>query len=80
MLDLTIRHGAKALDDVMRTLYRRYYVLDRRGFADAEFRQACEAAAGRPLAAVFRERLGLGAEVGGGRCDAVFPDCHYCCG
>lgn len=58
MLDLTIRHdshNAKSLDDVMRFLYRRYYVRDRRGFTDAEFRQACEAVAGRPLPAVFRD-------------------------
>lgn len=56
MLDLAIRHDSgnrHSLDDVMRTLYRTYYERDRRGFTDAEFRAACEAAAGQPLAEIF---------------------------
>ncbi|MGH9416142.1 MAG: M61 family metallopeptidase [Terriglobales bacterium] len=56
MLDLAIRHdshNAHSLDDVMRDLYRTYYVKDQRGFTDAEFRAACEREAGQPLAEVF---------------------------
>jgi predicted metalloprotease with PDZ domain len=56
ILDLSIRHASgnkKSLDDVMRTLYRTYYQEKKRGFTDAEFRAACEAAAGASLAEVF---------------------------
>ncbi len=56
MLDLAIRHASgnrKSLDDVMRTLYRRYDREKKRGFSDAEFRAACETAAGTPLDEVF---------------------------
>ena len=48
MLDLKIRDGSrnrKSLDDVMRGLYRKYYLQKHRGFTDAEFRQECESAA-----------------------------------
>jgi predicted metalloprotease with PDZ domain len=56
LLDIAIRRAsgnAKSLDDVMRTLYRTYYQQRKRGFTDAEFRAACESAAGAPLAEVF---------------------------
>jgi predicted metalloprotease with PDZ domain len=56
LLDLEIRNDTgnrKSLDDVMRRLYRRYYKDEGRGFTDAEFRQACEEAAGRPLDEIF---------------------------
>jgi predicted metalloprotease with PDZ domain len=56
MLDLAIRNDSgnrKSLDDVMRTLYRRYAKERKRGFTDAEFRAECEAAAGTSLAEVF---------------------------
>jgi predicted metalloprotease with PDZ domain len=57
LLDLAIRHStgnAKSLDDVMRALYRTYYQGKKRGFTDAEFRAACESAAGgASLAEVF---------------------------
>jgi predicted metalloprotease with PDZ domain len=56
MLDLGIReasHGRKSLDDVMRALYRKFFVEQKRGFTDAEFRQECEQAAGRDLSEVF---------------------------
>ncbi|HWG36711.1 MAG TPA: PDZ domain-containing protein, partial [Terriglobales bacterium] len=56
MLDLAIRHGsrnARSLDDVMRTLYRTYALVQHRGFTDAEFRAACEQAAGAPLGDLF---------------------------
>jgi predicted metalloprotease with PDZ domain len=56
ILDLAIRHAsnnAKSLDDVMRTLYRTYYQQKKRGFTDVEFREACESAAGKPLAEAF---------------------------
>jgi predicted metalloprotease with PDZ domain len=56
MLDLKIRaesRNARSLDDVMRGLYRKYYLGKKRGFTDAEFREECESAAGAPLAEVF---------------------------
>lgn len=56
MLDLKIRDGStnrKSLDDVMRALYKEYYLQKHRGFTDAEFRQECEAAAGTDLSEVF---------------------------
>ena len=56
MLDLKIRNESrnqKSLDDVMRALYRKYYLAKKRGFTDAEFRAECEGAAGGPLADVF---------------------------
>ncbi|HVP89885.1 MAG TPA: PDZ domain-containing protein [Terriglobales bacterium] len=56
MLDIGIRAGsrnARSLDDVMRSLYRKYYGRGKRGFTDAEFRAECESAAGRPLADVL---------------------------
>ena len=57
MLDLAIRHQSQnrwSLDDVMRALYRTYYKQKKRGFTDAEFRQACESAAGAPLDEIFQ--------------------------
>jgi predicted metalloprotease with PDZ domain len=56
MLDLKIRDGSrnrKSLDDVMRVLYRKYYLEKKRGFTDAEFRDECESAAGGELREVF---------------------------
>ncbi|HTI06960.1 MAG TPA: hypothetical protein VL832_00350 [Puia sp.] len=56
LLDFAIRHATenkRSLDDVMRLLYREYYQEKKRGFSDAEFRQACELVAGVQLAAVF---------------------------
>jgi predicted metalloprotease with PDZ domain len=56
MLDLAIRQGSRnrrSLDDVMRALYRKYYLEKKRGFTDAEFRQECESAAGSELSEVF---------------------------
>jgi predicted metalloprotease with PDZ domain len=56
MLDLAIRDGSgnrKSLDDVMRGLYRKFYLTKKRGFTDAEFRAECEGAAGAGLAEIF---------------------------
>ncbi len=56
MLDLKIRQGSRnvrSLDDVMRGLYRKYYLEKHRGFTDAEFRQECEIAAGGDVADVL---------------------------
>jgi predicted metalloprotease with PDZ domain len=56
LLDLAIRHetgNQRSLDDVMRTLYRRFYQEKQRGFTDAEFRQVCEETAGAPLPEIF---------------------------
>jgi predicted metalloprotease with PDZ domain len=56
MLDLQIRAGSgnrKSLDDVMRGLYRKFYLERKRGFTDAEFRAECESAAGMGLAEIF---------------------------
>jgi predicted metalloprotease with PDZ domain len=56
LLDLGIRQASQnkqSLDDVMRYLYRHYYQGLKRGFTDAEFQQACEAAAGTKLQELF---------------------------
>jgi predicted metalloprotease with PDZ domain len=56
LLDLEIRHETKnqrSLDDVMRTLYQRYYKQQNRGFTDQEFRAVCEEIAGCPLPEIF---------------------------
>lgn len=56
LLDLKIRHETEnrvSLDDVMRSLYRKYYQKKKRGFTDAEFRLECENAAGCPLPEIF---------------------------
>ncbi|MFY7825704.1 MAG: M61 family peptidase [Flectobacillus sp.] len=56
IVDLAIRNASnnqKSLDDVMRYLYHYYYKKLKRGFTDAEFRQACETIAGQSLSAEF---------------------------
>ncbi len=56
MLELNIRAASgnrHSLDDVMRGLYRKYYVEQKRGFTAAEFRAECEVAAGAPIGEVF---------------------------
>ncbi|SFD77074.1 Predicted metalloprotease, contains C-terminal PDZ domain [Chitinophaga sp. CF118] len=56
LLDLKIRHetgNRKSLDDVMRTLYQRYYKQLQRGFTEKEFQQVCEQTAGTSLSALF---------------------------
>ncbi|MGF7214184.1 putative metalloprotease with PDZ domain [Spirosoma lacussanchae] len=52
LLNLTIlagSNGARNMDDLMRLLYTEYYKKQKRGFTDAEFRQAAEQMAGRKL-------------------------------
>ena len=56
LLDFKIRHETKnkrSLDDVMRSLYNRYYKQKGRGFTEDEFRQECEKIAGSSLADFF---------------------------
>ena len=56
LLDFKIRHvtaNRKSLDDVMRVLYKKYYLKKKRGFTENEFRQVCEQVAGVSLAEVF---------------------------
>ena len=56
MLDFAIRNATqnkKSLDDVMHTLYWKYYKELHRGFTDAEFQQTCEEVAGIPLTEIF---------------------------
>ena len=56
LLDLEIRYASgnnQSLDDVMRSLYWKYYKGEKRGFTDAEFQFACEQAAGISLANLF---------------------------
>ena len=56
MLDFLIRHeteNKKSLDDVMRTLYNKYYIKENRGFTEAELRQVCENIAGVSLNEFF---------------------------
>ncbi|GAB4036772.1 M61 family metallopeptidase [Spirosoma gilvum] len=42
-------NGERSMDDLMRFLYNEYYKKQKRGFTDAEFRQAAEQMAGRKL-------------------------------
>jgi len=52
ILDFRIREltqNKRSLDDVMRYVYREYYQKKKRGFTDAEFREACEKVAGASL-------------------------------
>ncbi len=56
MLDLKIRGSTgnrRSLDNVMRGMYRKYYIRKQRGFTDAEFRAECEGAASASLAEIF---------------------------
>jgi len=56
LLDFAIRHasaGKASLDTAMRALYATYYKGLGRGWTDAEFKAACEKAAGAPLDEVF---------------------------
>lgn len=56
LMDFGIRNATKnqkSLDDVMRLVYRKYYKEQQRGFTDAEFQQACETIAGKPLTELF---------------------------
>lgn len=56
LLDLNIRHltkNSKTLDDVMKNLYQTYYIKEKRGFTDIEFKQVCEEVAGEPLSEIF---------------------------
>lgn len=56
LLDLKIRNETgdrRSLDDVMRSLYQKYYKGKKRGFTDEEFREQCDSAAGTPLSEVF---------------------------
>lgn len=56
MLDLKIRESSgkkRSLDDVMRGMYRTYYLQKKRGFTDAEFRAECESASGASLSEIF---------------------------
>jgi len=56
MLDFNIRHvtnNKKSLDDVMRTLYNKYYKGLKRGWTDDEFKKECEKIAGVGLQEVF---------------------------
>lgn len=56
LLDIEIRYASgndKSLDDVMRRLYREYYIKAKRGFTDAEFQQECEHVAGISLSDLF---------------------------
>ncbi len=58
VLDLEIRHHSdcsRNLDDVMRLLYSRYYKKLKRGFTEAEFRDACEEVAHAPLERIFAD-------------------------
>ena len=56
LLDFKIRNetkNRKSLDDVMRTLYQKFYKEKKRGFTDQEFRQVCEMTAGCSLTEIF---------------------------
>lgn len=52
LLDLEIinnSNGTKSLDDVMKYMYDQYYKINKRGYTDAEFKQALEKFAGKKL-------------------------------
>lgn len=56
LLDFKIRNSTtnqKSLDDVMRELYQKYYLQEKRGFTEIEFRAVCEKIAGIPLTDFF---------------------------
>ena len=56
LLDLRIRYESKnqkSLEDVMRQVYQVYYKEKKRGFTEAEFREACEKTAGVELDEIF---------------------------
>jgi predicted metalloprotease with PDZ domain len=56
MFDLAVRHATankKSFDDVMRTLYRKYYQEKKRGFTEAELKQEIETVAGTKLPELF---------------------------
>ncbi len=56
LIDLEIRNCSGnhyALDDVMRYLYKTFYLGLKRGFTDKEFQQACEKFSGKPLDELF---------------------------
>ena len=56
LLNLSIlagSNGQRSMDDLMRLLYNDYYKKLKRGFTDAEFRNAAEQTAGRKLDAFF---------------------------
>jgi predicted metalloprotease with PDZ domain len=66
LLDLKIRHetkNRKSLDDVMRTLYEKFYKAKKRGFTDREFREECEQAAGCPLPEIFDDYVATVEEI-----------------
>ena len=57
LMDIEIRRmtdNAKSLDDVMRTLYSKYYKEAQRGFTEEEFWQVCQDIAGQPLTEMRR--------------------------
>lgn len=57
LLDLKIRHNTKnkkSLDDVMRTLYWRFYKEEKRGFTEKELKNICETLAQENLDDLFK--------------------------
>lgn len=56
LMDFAIREATQnknSLDNVMQLVYEKYYKKENRGFTDAEFQQACEEIAGKPLTKIF---------------------------
>ncbi|WP_347159115.1 M61 family metallopeptidase [Pontibacter chitinilyticus] len=47
--------GEKSLDDLMRYMYNRYYKQQKRGFTQAEFKEAAEKITGHSMDAFFRD-------------------------
>lgn len=57
LFDLKIRHNTKnkkSLDDVMRTLYWRFYKEEKRGFTEKELKNICETLAQENLDDLFK--------------------------
>ncbi len=60
MMDLEIinaTQGRQSLDDVMRYMYNEYYKTKKRGYTDAEFKQAVEKFAGKNMDEFYRKYI-----------------------
>lgn len=56
VMDLEILHatqGEKGLDDVLKAMYDEYYIKQKRGYTNAEFRAMAEKIAGKPLGKIY---------------------------
>lgn len=52
---ISASNGAKCLDDLMQSLYQKYYKDKKRGFTETEFQKECELLAGKDLTSFFKK-------------------------